>query len=143
MKMVVKIKRISRDAKIPTYAHPGDAGMDLYACENMVIKKGDTTLVPTGIAVEIPEGYVGLIWDKSGLANKHKLKSLGGVVDAGYRGEIQVGLFNLGTEDYVVENHHKIAQLLIQKIERAELEEVDELPNSSRGDKGFGSTGKQ
>ncbi len=142
MKMTIKIKRLSDDAKVPAYAHLGDAGMDLYAREGAVIKKGDMAMIPTGIAMEIPEGYVGLIWDKSGLATRHKLKTLAGVIDSGYRGEIQVGLFNFGRGNYAVEKHHKIAQLLIQKIEHAELEEVSELSDSSRGEGGFGSTGK-
>jgi len=140
--MILKFKKLYPDAKVPTYAHEHDAGMDLYASEHLIIKRGETSRVPTGIALEIPEGYVGLVWDKSGLSTNHGLKTIGGVIDAGYRGEIIVGLFNLSKEDYTVEKHQKIAQLLIQKVERAGLLETDALSDSHRGEKGFGSTGK-
>lgn len=139
----IRFKKLSARAKAPSYSHPGDAGMDLYANESVAIKKGEATRIPTGIAIEISDGYVGLVWDKSSLSTNHGLKTLGGVIDAGYRGEIIVGLINLGKEDYIVEKHQKIAQLLIQKIERAELEGTDELSESKRGMGGFGSTGKK
>lgn len=138
----LKIKKLHTEAKVPHYAHPHDAGMDLFALEQAVIAPGARALVGTGIALEIPEGYVGLVWDKSGLSNSHGLKTLGGVIDAGYRGEIKVGLVNLGTEEYVVGTGHKIAQLLIQKIEHANIIAVEELSDTVRGEGGFGSTGK-
>ena len=90
----------------------------------------------------IPEGYVGLIWDKSGLSQKFGLKNLGGVVDSGYRGEIMVGIVNLGKEDYKFEPGQKVAQLLIQKVESPKIEEVENLEEGLRGENGFGSTGK-
>ena len=140
--MKLNIKKLHPDAKIPTYAHEGDAGFDLYACEDVVVAPGERVLVSTGIAMEIPSGFVGLIWDKSGLSNTHGLKTLGGVVDAGYRGEVKAGLINLGIEEYHVGLGHKVAQMLIQKVEHAEIYEVSELSNTLRGEGGFGSTGK-
>lgn len=140
--MHLNIKKLHPDAKIPTYAHYGDAGFDLFATETVTIPVGARVLVGTGIAMEIPDGYVGLIWDKSGLSIKHGLKNLGGVIDAGYRGEIKAGVVNLSDEDYTVVVGHKVAQMLIQKVERAEIVEVDELSDTTRGHGGFGSTGK-
>ena len=130
------------DAKLPTYAHNGDAGFDLYAIESVTIRVSERVLVSTGISMEIPDGYVGLIWDKSGLSMNHGLKNLGGVVDAGYRGEIKAGMVNLSAEDYTITVGHKVAQMLIQKVEHAEITEVTELSDSTRGKGGFGSTGK-
>ena len=140
--MLLKIKKLRADAKIPSYAHHGDAGFDLFAVEETTVSAGERVLVGTGIALEIPDGFVGLIWDKSGLATAHGLKTLGGVIDAGYRGEIKVGIINLSTEDYVFEAGHKVAQMLIQKVERATIEEAPELSDAPRGEGGFGSTGK-
>lgn len=138
----LRIKKLHPDAKIPSYAHPHDAGMDLFACEGVTIAPGARALVGLGVAVEIPEGYVGLIWDKSGLSNTHGLKTLGGVVDAGYRGEVKVGLVNLGSESYTVGAGHKIAQMIIQKVEHLEIVPTEELSETARGEGGFGSTGK-
>jgi len=140
--LTIKIKKLKNDAVLPNYAHSGDAGMDIYASENVHVRKGERAKVPTGIAMEIPEGYVGLVWDKSGLSINHGLKTLGGVIDAGYRGEIIIGIANLSSEDYTLEKGHKVAQLLIQKIESPVIEEAIELNNSHRGEKGLGSTGK-
>ena len=140
--LTIKIKKLKEGAVLPNYAHAGDAGMDMYASEDVHIRKGERRKVPTGIAMEIPEGYVGLVWDKSGLSINHGLKTLGGVIDAGYRGEIIIGIVNLSSEDYTIEKGHKVAQLLIQKIESPVVEEAIELNNSHRGEKGLGSTGK-
>ncbi|MDO8572170.1 MAG: dUTP diphosphatase [bacterium] len=140
--LAIKIKKLKADATVPSYAHAGDAGMDMYASEDVHIRKGEWGKVPTGIALEIPDGYVGLVWDKSGLSINHGLKTLGGVIDAGYRGEIIIGIVNLSSEDYTIEKGHKIAQLLIQKIESPVIQKVEELGDSHRGEKGFGSTGK-
>ena len=137
----VKIKKIDGDAKIPSYAHGGDAGMDIYSAENLTVKAGEHAKVRTGIAMEIPDGFVGLVWDKSGISMNYGLKTLGGVIDSGYRGEVVIGVVNLSKEDYVVEKGNKIAQILIQKVESPEIKEVEELSNSERGEKGFGSTG--
>ena len=139
---MIKIKKLKNNAVLPSYAHAGDAGMDMYAAEDVHIRKGERGKVPTGIAMEIPEGYVGLVWDKSGLSINHGLKTLGGVIDSGYRGEIIIGIVNLSSEDYTIEKGHKVAQLLIQKIESPVVEEAIELNDSHRGEKGLGSTGK-
>ncbi|MCK9345194.1 MAG: dUTP diphosphatase [Candidatus Pacebacteria bacterium] len=140
--MELNIKKLHPSAMVPTYAHDGDAGFDLCAIENVIIKAGERTLVRTGIAMEIPFGYVGLIWDKSGLSMNHGLKTLGGVVDAGYRGEVTVGIINLSTSDYTFVAGHKVAQMLIQKVERVEIKEAEELSGTTRGESGYGSTGK-
>jgi len=140
--MQLKIKKLNNEAVIPHYAHFDDAGFDLFSTETMEIQPMSRTQVPIGIAMEIPAGYVGLVWDKSGLSHKNGLKTLGGVIDAGYRGEVKVGLINLSTEAYLLEKGHKVAQMIIQKKETCEIVEVDELSDTLRGEGGFGSTGK-
>ncbi len=140
--MELKIKKLHPNAKLPAYAQAGDAGMDLFAVEDMIIGEGTRAWVPTGVAMEIPVGYVGLVWDKSGLSMTHGIKTIGGVIDAGYRGEIKVGIINLSTTNHHISAGHKIAQMLIQKIEVAALIEVEELSDTARGVSGFGSTGK-
>ena len=140
--MKLKIKKLDRDVRIPQYAHNDDAGFDLCARETIVLKKGERFAIPTGIAMEIPEGYVGLIWDKSGLAMKSGLKTIGGVIDSSYRGEVLVGIINFGKEDYIFEKGHKVAQMIIQKKEKVDFDEVKELSDTTRGEGGFGSTGK-
>jgi len=141
MSLTLKIKKL-KDVPLPKYEHAGDAGLDLFAAETITLRRGEKTAVPTGIAMEIPEGYVGLIWDKSGLAIKQGMKTLGGVVDSGYRGEVLVGIMNLGPADYTFEKGHKVAQMVIQKKEWVEVVEASELSDTSRGEKGFGSSGK-
>ena len=126
---------------MPSYAHPGMLGW-LFALQEVILKPGEFTRIQTGVAIEIPTGNVGLIWDKSGMAANFGLKILGGVVDAGYRGEVQVGMINLSQKSYTIEKHHKVAQMLIQKVESPEIKEVDELSDTARGSGGFGSTGK-
>ena len=140
--MLLKIKKLHPDAKIPSYAHYDDASFDLFAIENTFVKRGQRITVPTGIALEIPEGHAGLIWDKGGLSLKHGIKTVGGVIDSTYRGEILVGLINLGEHDYVFEKGYKVAQMIIQKKETAEFEVVQELSDTKRGIGAFGSTGK-
>ncbi len=140
--MQLKIKKLQPDAVIPKYAIHGDAGMDLFALEEITINKNQRVQIPTGVAMEIPEGHVGLIWDKSGLSHKYGLKTLGGVIDAGYRGEIKVGIINLGDDNYKVGKGDKIAQMIIQQKVTVEIVEAEELDDSQRGDGAFGSTGK-
>ncbi len=140
--MVLKVKKIDAGAKLPTRATMGDAGLDLYSVEEIAIQPGDRLVVKTGVAMEIPFGYAGLVWDKSGLAAKKGLKTMGGVIDAGYRGEIQVVLANLGNEPHTIAVGDKIAQLLIQKVDLPEVSEAAGLSDSERGDGGFGSSGK-
>lgn len=139
--MKINIKKLHENAKVPTFAHSFDAGMDLYTPERIEVLPMQRLKVRTGIAFEIPDGYVGLIWDKSGVSNKYGLKLLGGVIDSGYRGEVLVGVINLGTETVVFESGEKVAQMLIQKVEHPELIEVDELIDTERGAGAFGSTG--
>ncbi len=140
--MIVGIKKIDPEAKLPAYAHPGDAGMDLFALEETAVAPGAIVKVRTGIAFEIPVGYVGLVWDKSSVGINGGIKSVGGVLDAGYRGELFIGMANLSDKPYTFEKHHKVAQMLIQKVENPTLEEMTELSDTSRGTGGFGSTGK-
>ena len=138
----IKIQKINENAKVPNYAHQGDAGLDFYSAEeNYVLKSGERKGFSTGIKMEIPNGYVGLIWDKSGLAAKYGIKIMAGVIDSTYRGEVIVMLINLGNKNYLIEKNAKIAQMLIQKIEQAEIKIVEDLNITKRGDGGFGSTG--
>ncbi len=139
--MELHIKKLHPDAKVPTYAHRDDAGMDMYALITVVVPPGERALVPTGIALAIPVGHVGLLWDKSGLSNKSGLKVLGGVIDAGYRGEVMVGILNTGTESHTFTAGDKVAQMLIQAVIQPHLIMVDDLGATVRGDGAFGSTG--
>jgi len=139
----MKIKKLNKDAKVPTYTNPGDAGMDLYAVRDYKIKSKDIALIETSIAVELPKGHAGLIWDKSGLATKYGLKVLGGVIDEGYRGEIKVGLINLSRKTYNIKKGDKVAQILIQKIARVKPSLIKNLSLSKRGKGSFGSSGKK
>lgn len=138
----IKIKKLHPDAKIPEFAHPGDAGLDLYVPETVTLEPGERKSIPLGIAMEIPDGYVGLMWDKSGVSHKHGIKAFGGVIDAGYRGEIHAGVMNLSDKMYVFEKGHKIVQILIQPVEHPIIKVVEELSDSERGEGGFGSSGK-
>lgn len=139
--MQIKINKLHPDAKIPTYGRDGDAGMDFYGTEHVTVAPGDTSHIKTGIAMEIPDGYVGLFWDKSGLSFKHGIKVLGGVIDSNFRGEIVLGIINLGREAYTFEKGHKVMQMLVQPVEQVEWVEVDELSLTERGEQKFGSSG--
>jgi dUTP pyrophosphatase len=138
--MQLKVKRIVPQAKLPSYGHPGDAGMDLYAAVDYTLAPGAVYAVPTGIKMAIPQGFVGLVWDKSGISLK-SVHRLAGVVDAGYRGEVQVVLINLGPAAFEIKTGMKIAQMLIQPVSAAEVIEAEDLDDTSRGEGGFGSTG--
>lgn len=140
--MKLRVQKLHRDAIIPRYAHPGDAGLDFFAVDRTIILAKQWAPIRSGIAIEIPEGYVGLFWDKSGLATKKGLKVLGGVIDSGYRGEMILTLVNLGPETAKIEKGDKVMQLLIQPVVKAEIEVVDELTETVRGADGFGSTGR-
>lgn len=140
--MNIRIKKLTPDAIVPSYAHKGDAGLDLYTSKIVTLLPGERTAVPTGISLALPKGTVGLIWDKSGLSIRNGLKTLGGVIDAGYRGEVLVGMINLGKESYTFDKGHKVAQMLIQKVESVTIKEVVELDKTTRGKGGFSSTGK-
>jgi dUTP pyrophosphatase len=142
MSLPIKIKKLNPDAIVPRYAHEGDAGLDLFSTQTIIIHPGERVQIPTGVAIELPPGYVALIWDKSGLSSLHGLKIMAGVIEHTYRGEYMACMINLGPKDYTIEKGHKVAQLLIQKIETAVVEVVDELSESVRGTNNFGSSGK-
>lgn len=139
--MHLKVKKLNTEAKLPTKGHPGDAGMDFYAVDTVVFPPHSQMRVHTGVAMEIPDGYVGLIWDKSGISFNMGLKVMGGVIDASYRGEIIMSLLNTTDKEVVLEKGHKIAQMLIQKFEDCDILEVDELSETVRGEGREGSTG--
>ena len=137
------IQRLRPDAVVPARAYSGDAGLDLSSCERVDLAPGERALVPTGLAVAIPEGYAGFVQPRSGLAAKHGISIVNtpGLVDSGYRGELLVNLVNTDkSEPFVVEAGMRIAQLVILPIPELELVEVDELPQSERGVRGFGSS---
>ena len=137
------ITRLRDDAVVPERAYAGDAGLDLAACERVELGPGDRALVGTGVAVAIPEGYAGFVQPRSGLAARHGLSVVNspGLVDSGYRGELRVVLLNTDpSERFVVEPGMRIAQLVVLPIPEVELVEVDELPGSERGVRGFGSS---
>ncbi|GAB3436651.1 dUTP diphosphatase [Phycicoccus ginsengisoli] len=140
----VPLRRLDPDLPVPSYAHPGDAGADLHAALEVVLAPGERTLVPTGVALALPEGYVGLVHPRSGLAARHGITIVNapGTVDAGYRGEVLVNLVNLDpTEPFTVRRGDRIAQLVVQQVARVEFVEVDSLDDSSRGDTGHGASG--
>jgi dUTP pyrophosphatase len=142
----VLIKRLDPDLPVPAYAHPGDAGADLYAAEDVTLGPGERALVRTGLAIALPDGYAAFVHPRSGLAAKHGVTIVNapGTVDAGYRGEIKVTLLNTDRDQPVSFRHgDRIAQLVIQRVERAVFHEAEELPGSARGDGGFGSTGQR
>jgi len=140
----LEIKKVRDSAVVPARAYAGDAGMDLAACERVELAPGARALVPTGLAVAIPDGYAGYVQPRSGLAAKHGISIVNtpGLVDSGYRGELLVNLVNHDDEQpFVVEPGMRIAQLVILQVPPVELVEVDELPGSERGADGFGSSG--
>ena len=144
----VNFKKLNNDAKVPTYGSQYAAGADLYACTNgetVVFKPGETKIIHTGIAMEIPEGYAGLIYARSGIANKRGLAPSNkvGVVDSDYRGEIMVSLHNHSNEEQSISDFERVAQMVIAPFLAVEYNEVEELTDTVRGEGGFGSTGKK
>lgn len=143
--MKIKFKKLRENAKMPTYGSPFSAGADLYAAEEspVTVCPGETVLIKTGLSMEIPEGYGGFIYARSGLASKKGLAPANkvGVIDSDYRGEIMVALFNHSKEARTVEPNERIAQLVIAPFLSAEFVEADELSDTVRGEGGFGSTG--
>lgn len=135
------VKRLSADAKTPTRAHTGDAGLDLYSLNDVTLTPHEPVRVPLGVAMALPEGHVGLICDRSSLGSKG-IRVLGGVVDAGYRGEVQVVLINLRNEALTLARGDKIAQMLVLPVNLCAVEERDELGTTVRDTGGFGSTGR-
>jgi dUTP pyrophosphatase len=142
----VSVRRLRDDAILPRQAYEGDAGFDLAACERVTLGPGERAVVPTGIAVEIPDGYAGFVQPRSGLASRHGIGVVNspGLIDAGYRGEIRVVLLNTDkTEPFEVEPGMRIAQLVVAPVASVQLVEVDELAVSERGSRGFGSSADQ
>ena len=139
----VKIKKLADDAIIPNYAHKGDAGMDIYSVEEKVLNPGESALISTGIAIAIPYGFEAQVRPKSGLAANNGITVLNtpGTIDCHYRGEVKVIMINLGKTHFKVEKGKKIAQIVFNKVEEADFQEVDELDETARGEGGFGSTG--
>lgn len=133
---------MQKDIDLPSYAKSGDAGLDIRASQDVVLDPGETVIVPTGLRFAIPDGHVGLVWDRSGLAAKKSITTMAGVIDSSYRGELRIVLKNLGKESFVIEKGMRIAQMLIQPVANSiPIQEVDELPESERKADGFGSTG--
>lgn len=144
-RLPITVHRLDPDLPMPVYAHSGDAGADLRTAVDVVIAPGERVTVPTGLAIALPEGYAGFVHPRSGLAARSGLTIVNapGTVDAGYRGEIKVTLLNTDTRTPVeLTRAERVAQLVIQRVERAEFVEADSLPESERGASGFGSTGK-
>lgn len=142
----VLITRLDAELPLPRYAKPGDAGADIVSRIDITLAPGERALVPTGIAIALPDGFVALVHPRSGLAIKHGVTMVNspGTVDAGYRGELQIILINHDPRESIsFKRGDRIAQLVIQQVERAEFIEVSELPGSGRGKSGFGSTGVQ
>jgi len=142
MQKELLVKRLGKEAKLPSYAHEGDAGMDLYSAEEKNILPGEIERIKTGIMVEIPEGFVGMIKDKSGLALQG-IHCLAGVIDSCYRGEIEILTINHGKQEFEIKKGEKIAQMVLQPFAKAKVMEAVELSETKRGRKGFGSTGME
>ncbi len=140
--MKLKIKRLHKDAKLPSYAHPGDVGLDVYSLEAKTLKPGEHHIFFVGFAMEFPTGFAAIFKDKSGVA-KAGMHVMGGVYDAGYRGEYNVHLVNLGDKPHTFEKGDKLAQIIIYPVEIASIEESAELSDHVRGEGRWGSTGKK
>lgn len=144
VKMVLKVEiKKTADVKTPGYAHKGDAGVDLYAAEDYVLKPMERKLISTGIKIAVPHGYEAQVRPKSGLAIEHGIGQVNsiGTIDSSYRGEIKIPMINFGDKPYKIEKGKKIAQMVFAKVEEAVFEEVDELDATTRNEGGFGSTG--
>lgn len=141
--MQIPLKQIDPGLPVPRHAHPGDGAVDLYAREGIALDPGERAIVPTGIAIAIPDGHAGLVVPRSGLAARQGISVVNapGLVDSGYRGEIKVILVNLGSSPVAISRGDRIAQLMVVAVAHQELVVVDELPATERGEGGFGSTG--
>jgi dUTP pyrophosphatase len=143
--MEVPFRRVRPEGELPVAQHEGDAGLDLRSASDAIVEAGERTMVPTGVAVAIPDGYAGLVLPRSGLAARHglTLANAPGLIDAGYRGEVMCSVVNLDrTEPVMISRGERIAQLVIVKIPAVDPVWADELPGSARGEGGFGSTGR-
>lgn len=141
--MKLKIKKLNQDAIIPNYAHATDSGMDLYSIEDKIIRPGETSLIKTGLKIELPKKTEAQIRPKSGIALKHSVTVLNtpGTIDEGYTGEIQIILINHGKNPYKINKGEKIAQMVVMPVIRVAIQETNDLKDTSRGGGGFGSTG--
>ena len=140
--MELQIERMDPSLELPFYAHEDDAALDLPSADDYIIGPGKSESIRTGLKMAIPPGFVGLIWDRSGLAAKHSLHCLAGVIDSGYRGEISIVMVNLSDAEFAVQKGMRIAQILIQPVQQCRIVEVDSLStNTQRGRGGFGSSG--
>lgn len=140
----VAVRRLRPDAHIPEQAYDGDAGLDLAACDHVMLGPGERAVVPTGLALEIPDGYAGFVQPRSGLAARHGIGIVNspGLIDSGYRGEIRIVLLNTSREAFSVEPGMRVAQLVVVPVAAVRLIEVDELASSDRGVQGFGSSSR-
>jgi dUTP diphosphatase len=140
----LKVKLLHPAARLPQRAHPGDAGADLFSVEEVTIPAGERRDVGTGLALAIPGGHAGFVQPRSGLAFRHGIMVVNspGLIDAGYRGEVRVSLYNSGNEPFVVGVGERIAQLVVQRVEEPDFIQAAELPETVRGDGGFGSSGR-
>lgn len=134
--------RVAGPGALPAYSSDGAAGADLVASEGVVLPPGGRAAVPTGVHLQLPPGHVGLVWPRSGLAVKHGIDTLAGVIDSDYRGEVRVVLVNHGGTEFEVKPGDRVAQLLVQPVERVVFTRVESLAGSERGENGFGSTGR-
>lgn len=141
---VLQVRRLDPDVPLPSYAHPGDAGLDLASAEDRVLEPGERVALSTGIAVAVPDGWVGLVHPRSGLSLRDGVTVVNapGTVDSGYRGELKVLLVNLGDRPVEITRGERVAQLVLQRVGHAVVEEVDDLDDTARGAGGFGSTGR-
>jgi len=139
--MKIAVKKLYKDAQLPKTMRAGDAAMDFYAYKDYEIKPGERIIVETGVVIAIPNGYWGNVRDRGGLPAKHGIHTMGGVFDSNYRGEVQIILINLGSEIYNIKVGDRICQMIIEKHEDLEVEEVDELDETNRGEGRFASSG--
>lgn len=137
----VNIKKLDLAVELPGYSRVGDAAMDIRSAEDYILKIGERKTLKTGLAFEIPEGYAGLVWDRGGMAAKHGIHTMAGVLDSNYRGELMIVLKNLSEEDFKIEKGDRIAQMLVQKVEICNFVEVESLTETERGEGRFSSSG--
>ena len=139
--MKIPVKKLYPDAELPKVMREGDAAMDFFAYKDYEIKPGERIIAETGVAIAIPEGYWGNVRDRGGLPAKHGIHTMGGVFDSNYRGEVQIIMINLGQEAYKIEKGHRICQMIIEKHENLDIEEVSELDETNRGEGRLASSG--
>ncbi len=140
--MKIKVKKLYKDAQLPQMMKEGDAAMDFYSYKDYELAPGQKVIVETGVVIAIPRGYWGNVRDRSGLAAKHNLHTMAGVFDSNYRGEVQIVIINLGKQKYNIKKGNRICQMIIERYEGVEIEEVEELDDTNRGSGRFGSSGQ-